>query len=70
MKEKALHPKAAAFAERIANGIIRRQTRLAATLNRKTQHWNKASKLIALVLFCLLFGGICLYFIIKSFKHL
>lgn len=67
MKEKTLSPKAAAFAERIANGIIHRQTRLADALNRRTQHWNRASKLIALLLFCLLFGGLSFYFIIKSF---
>lgn len=66
MKQKTLNPKAAALAERIAGGIIRRQTRLAGYLNRKTQHWNNASKLIALALFVLLFGGVCLYFIIKS----
>ena len=45
---KTLSPKAAALAERIANGIIRRQTKLADKLNRRTQHWNRASKLIAL----------------------
>ena len=66
MKQKALSPKAAAFAERVANGIIRRQTQLADTLNRKTQHWNRASKIIALLLFCMAFGGLCFYFIIKS----
>jgi hypothetical protein len=54
-------------AARIAGRIIRRQTQMAGYLNRKTQHWNRASKLIALFLFCLLFGSICLYFIIKSF---
>lgn len=66
MKQKNLSPKATAFAERVANGIIRRQTRLADTLNRKTQHWNRASKIIALLLFCIAFGGLCFYFIIKS----
>jgi hypothetical protein len=67
MKQKTLNPRMAAFAERVANGIIRRQTRIADALNRKTQHWNRASKLIALFLFCLAFGGLCIYFIIKSF---
>lgn len=66
MKQRTLNPRMAALAERIAAGIIRRQVRIADALNRKTQHWNRASKLIALVLFCLLFGGLCLYFIIKS----
>jgi len=66
MKQRTLNPRMAALAERIAGRIIRTQTRLADALNRKTQHWNRASKLIALSLFCLLFGGLCLYFIIKS----
>ncbi len=66
MKQRTLNPRMAALAERVANAIIRRQTKLADALNRKTQHWNKASKLIALLLFCLLFGGLCFYFIIKS----
>jgi hypothetical protein len=61
------YPRAEAMAERIAGRIIRRQTKMANYLNRKTQYWNKASKLIALALFCLLFGSLCLYFIIKSF---
>jgi len=59
-------PKTEALAERIANRIIRRQTRAANYLNRKTQHWNKASKIIALLLFCLVFGSACIYLIIKS----
>lgn len=61
-----INPKAEALAIRIAGSIIRRQTRIAGYLNRKTQHWNRASKIIALLLFMLLFGGMCLYFIIKS----
>jgi hypothetical protein len=66
MKQKTLSPKAIALAERIANGIIRRQTKLADMLNRRTQHWNRASKIIALLLFCIAFGGLCFYLIIKS----
>lgn len=58
-----------ALAGRIANRIIRGKTRLAGYLNRKTQHWNRASKLIALFLFCLLFGSLCLYLIIKAFYY-
>jgi hypothetical protein len=56
-----------ALATRIAGRIIRRQTQLATYLNRKTQYWSRASKLIALFLFCLLFGGSCLYLFIKAF---
>jgi hypothetical protein len=55
-----------ALAARIAGRVIRRQTKIADYLNRKTAYWNTASKLIALVFFVLLFGGICMYFIIKS----
>jgi hypothetical protein len=65
-KPAVINPKAEALAIRVAGGIIRRQTRLANYLNRKTQHWNRASKLIALMLFIGVFGGICLYLIIKS----
>ncbi|MEO6524980.1 MAG: hypothetical protein ABIN91_25065 [Mucilaginibacter sp.] len=54
------------LASRIAGRIIRKQTQIAGYLNRKTQHWNKQSKLIALTLFVLLFGGLCIYLIIKS----
>jgi hypothetical protein len=66
MKQRTLSPRMAVLAERIAGRIIRTQTHIADSLNRCTQHWNRASKLIALMLFCLLFGGLCFYFIIKS----
>jgi len=62
----AITPKTEALAERIAGRIIRRQTKIADYLNRRTQHWNGVSKLIALLLFCLAFGSLCLYFIMKS----
>jgi hypothetical protein len=55
-----------ALATRIAGKIIRKQTQVGNWLNRKTQHWNRASKLIALLLFCLVFGSACIYLIIKS----
>lgn len=53
-------------AEAIAARILRLQTKIADYLNRKTQHWNKASKLIALLIFVLLCGSLCIYLIIKS----
>jgi hypothetical protein len=56
-----------ALALKIAGKIIRNQTRFAVYLNRKTQHWNRASKIVALTLFVLLFGGLSFYFIIHSF---
>jgi hypothetical protein len=60
-------PNTDALAGRIANRIIRRKTQMADYLNQKTQYWNKSSKLVALFLFCLLFGSTCLYLIIKAF---
>jgi hypothetical protein len=65
-KRTTTNLKAEALAARVAGHIIRRQTKIANYLNRKTQHWNQASKFVALLLFCLLFGGICTYLIIKS----
>jgi len=56
-----------ALAERLAGRIIRCQRRVANWLQRKTQHWNRASKLIALYLFCLLFGGFSLWLLIRAF---
>jgi hypothetical protein len=55
------------LAGRIAGAIIKRQRKLADWLERKTQYWNKASKLIALYLFCLLFGGLSLWLLMKAF---
>lgn len=54
------------LAERVALGIVRRQTRIANHLNRKTQHWNRASKILALTLFILVFGGVSLYLLLKA----
>jgi hypothetical protein len=58
------------LAGRIALAIIKRQRKLADWLERKTQYWNKASKLIALYLFCLLFGGLSLWLLMKPFFKL
>lgn len=60
-------PNSDPVAKRIAGWITSTQAGAANYLNRKTAYWNRASKLIALFLFCLLFGGACLYFIIKAF---
>jgi hypothetical protein len=65
-KKSIVHPRAEVLAGRIAEKIVRRQTRIAICLNRKTQYWNTASKVIALLVFCLLFGGACLYLVIKA----
>ncbi len=50
----------------IANAIIRRQLQVAAYLERKTQYWNKTSKITALVIFCLVFGGFSIYLLLKA----
>ncbi|MGN6398701.1 MAG: hypothetical protein ACTHMI_24235 [Mucilaginibacter sp.] len=52
--------------KKIKQTIGRRTHRLAAWLNRRTQHWNKTSKVIALALFMLVFGAFCLLTLIKS----
>jgi len=65
-KPQSLNPKTEALAVRIAGRIVQRQTKLAGFLNRKTQHWNRAAKLTALVLFLLVFGALSCYYIIKS----
>lgn len=54
------------LARHIADQIIRLQTRVANNLNHRTQHWNKASKLVALASFVMIFGGLSIYLIIKS----
>ena len=65
-KQKALTERQEKLAGQVAAAIIRRQTQAAGYLNRKTQYWNKSSKIIALLLFCLLFGGISLYLLLKA----
>ncbi|HEY8929586.1 MAG TPA: hypothetical protein VIM55_10375 [Mucilaginibacter sp.] len=57
------------LAGRIALAIIRRQARIADYLNRKTAYWDKRSKLIALALFSLAFGGLSLYILLTSLFH-
>jgi hypothetical protein len=46
--------------------INRRQRQIAVYLDRKTQHWNKASKMILLIAICLLFGGASLWLLIRA----
>ncbi|HVW94393.1 MAG TPA: hypothetical protein VHA56_00325 [Mucilaginibacter sp.] len=69
MKTRTPNPRLMALAERTAARILHRQRRLAATLNRKTQHWNRSSKLIALTLLVLLMGGASLLLIIHALTH-
>lgn len=65
-KAQAISPKTEALATRIAGHILQNQTQLADFLNRKTQHWGRAAKLVALILFVLIFGTLSCYYIIKS----
>ena len=39
---------------------------LAAYLGRKTLYWNRGSKVIALAVFCLVFGSACLYLLMRA----
>jgi len=65
-KQATANPGTDALAARIAGKFLRRQRQAADFLNRKTQHWNRLSKLIALMLFVLLFGGASLSLIIYA----
>jgi hypothetical protein len=63
-KQRVVRPnRVTGYLEQVLN---RRQQQIANHLNRKTQHWNKASKLILFLLICLLFGGASLYLLLKS----
>ena len=54
---------------RIAGAIHKRQLQVSGYLNRKTQYWNRAAKLTALFVFCLVFGGCCLLLVLKAIIH-
>lgn len=58
-----------ALGMRIGKVLQWQQIRFSGYLNRKTAYWNRASKLIALILFCLLFGGCCGLLLIKAIIH-
>jgi hypothetical protein len=65
-KNKPLTAGQEKFAAQMGIAIIHRQTQMATYLNRKTQYWNRASKITALVIFCLVFGGISIYLLLKA----
>lgn len=48
--------------------IEQKQRKAALYLGRRTQYWDRGSKLISLALFCLLFGGCCLWLILKALR--
>jgi hypothetical protein len=53
----------------VRQSIEQNQRKAAAYLSRKTQYWNRSSKIMALALFCLLFGGCCLLLLLKGIIH-
>lgn len=55
----------AVWLSRLRSGLEMRQHRVADWLGRKTQYWSKSSWLVALGLFVALFGGCCLWLILK-----
>jgi hypothetical protein len=65
-RHKPLTDRQEKLAGKVASAILRQQMQVAGYLNRKTQYWNKISKITALVLFSLVFGGISLYLLIKA----
>jgi hypothetical protein len=54
------------IAGQIEMAISRRQRQIADHLNRKTQYWNRASKLILFLIICLVFGGASLWLLIRA----
>ncbi|WP_426672015.1 hypothetical protein ACPPVU_12350 [Mucilaginibacter sp. McL0603] len=58
-----------AFSVQLRWSVERKQRKAAAYLSRKTQYWNRSSKIIALALFCLLFGGCCLLLLLNAIIH-
>lgn len=66
-KHRPLSERQERLAGRVASAIVLRQIRVANYLNRKTQYWNRGSKIIALGLFSLVFGGLSLLLLIRAF---
>jgi hypothetical protein len=55
-------------AQKIAGAIMGRQKQLAGYLNRRTSHLSGKRLLVALILFCTVFGSYCLYLLICACK--
>lgn len=51
---------------RVNMAIIKKQRQFADCLNRKTQHWDRTSKIILLLAICLVFGGASLWLLIRA----
>jgi hypothetical protein len=58
---------AAAVIGKAGDNLNRQQMRFAAYLNGKTARLSDKSKIVFLVIVCLLFGGLSLYFLINAF---
>ncbi|MCR8560458.1 hypothetical protein KXD93_22580 [Mucilaginibacter sp. BJC16-A38] len=58
-----------AFWSCLTGALEKRQRQLATYLERKTAYWDQGSKLMALVAFCLVFGGLSLWLLMKAISH-
>ncbi|MES2458250.1 MAG: hypothetical protein V4594_22015 [Bacteroidota bacterium] len=65
-KQIAVNPKQEELASTIAGSIIGLQTKAAGYLNSKTAHLSAKTRLLMLILFCVLFAAINLYLLINS----
>ena len=65
-KERVVNLQLHHTADKIALSFLTGQRKIAAYLERKTQYWNRLSKLIALILFGAAFGGFSLYLLLKA----
>lgn len=54
-------------AGKIADLVLKFQRKAAGYLNRKTAHLSGLSRLLLLILFCMVFGSYCLYLLIGAF---
>lgn len=54
---------------KLGTAFDQRQKRLADYLSRRTRYWNSSAKIIALAIFCLLFGGACMLLLIHAIIH-
>lgn len=51
---------------RVMERIRQLQRHIADTLARRTAYWDRRSKVIAMAVFCLLFGGMCLWLMVRA----
>lgn len=63
---KGLNPQTDRLAGWIVEVIYSKQKRFASYLERKTRYWNRTSKIVVLILLCILFGGPSLYLLLQA----